>query len=60
MESGPIGEDGVIVQSTVEVDPDQGQGHVTTLHHNMEETTVQEVRKRVMTATFIPALVSSK
>ena len=60
MESGLIGEDGLDVQYPVEVDSDQGQGHVTTPVHNMEGTTVQEVLKRVVTATFIPVLVSTK
>ena len=60
MESGPIGEDGLDVQYPVEVDPDQGQGRATIQLQNMEGTTVQEVLKRVVTATFIPVLVSTK
>ena len=29
MEAGPDGENGLDVQSLVEMEPDQGQGHVT-------------------------------
>ena len=35
MEDGPDGENGLDAQSAVEVDPDQGQGLVQILHHNM-------------------------
>ena len=45
------------VQSNVEGDPDPDQGHAITPVHNMEETTVQEVRTRVVTATLIPVQV---
>ena len=55
---GLTGEVGVDVQYPVEVDPDHGQGHVLTPVHNMKETTVQEVRTRVVTAALIPVLVS--
>ena len=40
MEAGPDGENGLDVQSLVEMEPDQGQGHVTTPAHNMEGITV--------------------
>ena len=55
---GLTGEVGVDVQFNVEGGPDLDQDHVLTPVHNMKETTVQEVRTRVMTATRIPVLVS--
>ena len=57
MEAGPDGENGLDVQSLVEMEPDQGQGHVTTPAHNMEGTTVQEVQQRTTTVTLSPAPV---
>ena len=60
MESGPVGGDGLDVQSPVEVDPDQDQGHVTTQLHNMEEINVLEVPPRMATVTLTPVLVRIK
>ena len=40
MEAGPDGENGLDVQSLVEMEPDQDQDHATTPVHNMEGKTV--------------------
>ena len=55
MVAGPIGEDGVTVPSTVEVDPGHGQGHVTILHRNMVAMAVKEMLRKIAIVT--PTLV---
>ena len=57
---GQDGEDGLDVQSTVEVDPDQGQGHVTIPVHNMEGVFVEEFQTRLLPVTLIPVQVSNQ
>ena len=57
---GLDGEDGLDVQQPVEVDQDQGQGHVTTPVHNMEEIIVEEFLTRLLPVTLIPVQVSNQ
>ena len=55
---GLDGEDGLDVQWPVEVDSDHGQGHVTALHHNMEEMDVLEVLQEIAPVALIHVPVS--
>ena len=57
---GQDGEDGLDVQSTVEVDQDQGQDHVTIPVHNMEGIIVEEFLTRLLPITLIPVQVSNQ
>ena len=57
---GLDGEDGLDVQRPVEVDQDQGQGHVTIPVHNMEGIIVEEFLTRLLPVTLIPVQVSNQ
>ena len=57
---GLDGEDGPDAQRPVEVEHGWGKGHVTILHHNMEEINVLEVLPKMATVMLIPVPVRIK